>query len=44
MDLSAGRWTYYPVWILQYLNLVFGNIGLVILAGESLKVRSAPNV
>ena len=34
----AGRWTYYPVWFLQFANLVFGNVGLIILAGESLKV------
>jgi hypothetical protein len=40
-DLTStilGRWTYYPVWILQFANLILGNIGLVILAGESLKL------
>lgn len=39
-DLTSailGRWTYYPVYILQFSNLIFGNIGLVILGGQCLK-------
>lgn len=39
-DLTAailGSWAYYPTLILQFSNLIFGNIGLVILAGQSLK-------
>jgi hypothetical protein len=34
----AGRRMYMATWIVQYLYLIIGIIGSIILAGESLKV------
>ena len=39
MGWITGRWAYHPTLWLQFSNLIFGNIGLVILAGQCLKVR-----
>ena len=37
--VCAGPFMYKATWFLQYFNLSIANIGNVILAGESLKVR-----
>ena len=37
----AGKFGYYLTFCLQWLNLLCANVGLVILAGESLKVSSS---
>lgn len=34
----AGKFGYYLTFVLQWLNLLCANVGLVVLAGESLKV------
>ncbi len=34
----AGKFGYYLTFILQWLNLLCANVGLVVLAGQSLKV------
>lgn len=44
----AGKFGYYLTFVLQWLNLLCANVGLVVLAGESLKViikhLNGPNV
>ena len=38
----AGKFGYYLTFVLQWLNLLCANVGLVVLAGESLKVIVKP--